>query len=108
MTWYPTNKHYQRNQPKTKNDTYPIPITSTKEVQRFLQHVQNTDTDNYLMQMNNPEKLLEIAVIEVEYIKLMKLNWDLDMKSFNCLPPVQDLLQVMELLDRLATKQAKQ
>ena len=40
-------------------------------------------------------------------MKIIKLNPDLGMDSFNCLPPMQEIYQEIERLDRLATKQAK-
>ena len=58
--------------------------------------------------MNNPAMHIEIAVLENAYIKIANLNPDMDMESLYCLPHVQELLQEMETLDRLATTQAKQ
>ena len=47
---------------------------------------------------------LKIAILEVEYMRIFKLNPHLDMESFNYLPPIQELFKEMERLDSLAIK----
>ena len=84
-----------KNKYKNKNEAYsfPIPSVTAEKVQRLLQHIQNTNSGNYPMHMNNPAMPIGIIVREVAYVKIMNLNPDMDMESFYRLPHVYERLQ---------------